>query len=270
MYRAKNQDRWKSAAAVAAFHAALGYAVITGLGFDPVAAVDERLKVFDVPDELPPPPLLEAKPPPQKSKERTERVKPAMKDPEGAAAPPNLKARPTEIVAPKREVKLEVPTPVIAAPVAGPGAQASAGASNKPGPGTGAGGQGTGLGSGASGTGTGGGGGGRMVRPADCVRCELPVWILPRRLRENGVDAIVQIKFAIVENGRVRNCRVTRSSGDRELDAITCREIERRYRYRPARDEWGRPTTSEIGGPHHWRLRVEPDRWIEADIPEDE
>lgn len=260
----------KSLAAVTAFHALLGYAFITGLGFDPVAAVEERLKVFDVPEALPPPPLPEATPPPVKAKERTERVKPAPKDPEGAAAPPNLKSRPTEVVAPKREIVLEVKTPVVAAPVAGPGTQATAGAAPVRGPGTGAGGQGVGLGSGASGFGTGGGGGSTIARRPRCLRCELPDSVLPRRLLESNLSATVGVSFTIQPDGRVRPCRVTRSSGDRELDAITCREIERRYRYRPAIDAWGEPVAFTMNGPHEWELRRGADRWIEADIPDDQ
>jgi periplasmic protein TonB len=260
----------KSLAAVAGFHALLGWAFVTGLGFDPVAAVDERLRVFDIPEELPPPPQPEAKPPPVKETARTERVKPAPKDPEGAAAPPNLKSKPTEIVAPKREVVLEVKTPVVAAPVAGPGAQASAGAAPVRGPGTGAGGQGVGLGSGASGYGSGGGGGGTAVRRPRCIRCELPDSVLPRRLYESNLSAVVGVSFSIQPDGRVRGCRVTRSSGDRELDAITCREIERRYRYRPALDAWGEPVAFTMSGPHEWELRREPDRWYDADIPDDQ
>lgn len=270
VYGAQTQDRLKSAAAVVVFHALLGYALIAGLGFDLVRPVEQRLKLFDIPTEMPPPPIEAATPPPVESKQRAERIKPAPKDPEGAAAPPNLKASPTQIVAPKRAVVLEVKTPVVAAPVAGPGAEASAGASTKAGPGTGAGGFGTGLGSGAFGEGTGGGGGGGRVSRPRCLRCELPDSVLPRRLREINLNAVVGISFTIQPDGRVRPCRVVRSSGDRELDAITCREIERRYRYRPARDEWGRPVAFVLNGPHAWDLRVEADRWIEADIPEDE
>jgi protein TonB len=84
------------------------------------------------------------------------------------------------------------------------------------------------------------------------------------------VDLTVHVDFTIQPDGRVRPCRIVRSSGDRELDAVTCREIERRYRYAPARDEWGRAVASTMGGPHHWRRRVERDRWVEADIPDDE
>ena len=47
-------------------------------------------------------------------------------------------------------------------------------------------------------------------------------------------------------NGRVTNCRVTRSSGVPELDGLTCRLIEQRFVYRPATDRTGRPVTDEV------------------------
>ena len=48
-------------------------------------------------------------------------------EPEGAAASPNLKADPAPIVAPKPEIVIPVPPPVVAAPVAGTGPAPSAG-----------------------------------------------------------------------------------------------------------------------------------------------
>jgi protein TonB len=98
----------------------------------------------------------------------------------------------------------------------------------------------------------------------------LPESVLPPRLRQANLSATVGLSFTIRPDGRVQSCRVMRSSGDRELDAITCREIERRYRYRPAFDAWGEPVAFTMSGPHEWELRREADRWVEADIPDDE
>ena len=270
MLEAETQDRIKSALAAGAFHALLGYALVTGLGIDVTAAVDDRLKLFDVPDMAVPPPLPEAIPLKEKAKEPAPRPKPAPKDPEGAAAPPNIKSRPTEIVAPEPEIRLPVPSPVIAAPIAGPGAAATSGNAPFRGPGTGAGGVGTGTGSGRFGDGGGGGGGSGPVVPARCIRCELPNSVAPPHLAETGFTGAVHVRFTIQASGRVRPCTVTRSSGDRELDRVTCREIERRYRYRPARDAWGRPVAETLSGPHEWDMRVVADRWVEPTIPDDE
>ena len=56
----------------------------------------------------------------------------------------------------------------------------------------------------------------------------------------------------------------------RERLVAARREIEQRYRYRPARNPWGESIAQTMSGPHEWALRVEADRWIEADIPDDQ
>lgn len=268
--RVDRQDRIRSAAIVAVFHALLGYALIAGLGVDVTAITEEPLRLFDIAEPPPPPPLPEPVPPPQKSKEKAARIRPAPKGEEGAAAPPNLKSSPTQIVAPERAVELPVPTPVTVAPVAGPGAQADAGASDRPGPGTGAGGQGDGLGSGRGGDGTGGGGGGGVATPARQIAGRIYDRDIPCRDPETCRGGTVGLRFVVAPNGRVSSCTVTRTSGDRDLDGGTCALIRQRFRFRPARDEWGRPVPFVITGSHEWNARVEPDRWVEAEIPDDE
>jgi protein TonB len=241
-----NRDRVKSAIGVAAFHALLGYAFITGLGFDVVREASEQLKMFDVTEELPPPPV---EPPPPAGPMTQKKKTP---DPEGAAAPPNIKNTPTEIVAPPPKVKLPVPPPIPAAPVAGQGSAPAAGAAEVPGPGTGRGGAGTGTGSGLNGNGTGGGGGSGRPVGARWVRGSIEESDYPRRAYEAGAGGTVLLRFTVQTDGSVRGCRVTRSSGFPELDDTTCRLIERRFRYQPARDNFGRPVTAEIVGEHEW------------------
>ncbi len=245
-----------SAAIVAGVHLLLGWALLTGLGVAIPLPVPERLQLLPLSEPPPPPP---ATPPPSVRPE----TRPKPKDPEGAAAPPALRATPTEIVAPKPEIPL--PPPIAAAPVAGTGAAPAAGAAPVPGPGTGAGGQGTGLGSGASGSGTGGGGGGGGS-PARWLRGSIDDGDYPRRAYEARVMGVVYIAFTVATDGRARDCRVTRSSGSRELDDTTCRLIEKRFRYRPARDASGRPIASTIRGEQAWEIGPEPpERVIEAE-----
>jgi protein TonB len=233
---------------VAAFHALLGYAFITGLGFDVVREAGEQLKMFDVTEELPPPPVEE--PPP--AGPMTEKKK--TPDPEGAAAPPNIKNTPTQIVAPPPEVKLPVPPPIAAAPVAGQGSAMQAGAAEVPGPGTGRGGVGTGTGSGLNGNGTGGGGGGGRPLRARWIRGGIDEGPrdYPPRAFAAGIGGTVFMRFVVHPDGRVRGCRVTRSSGSAELDTATCRLLEERLRYEPARDNFGRPVQEVIMGEHEW------------------
>jgi protein TonB len=243
----EHRRRAGSAAGVAAVHALLLYALLRGLGFEVPAPIAEQLKLIDFAEERPPPTVP---PPPEKVKE-SKKAKP--KDPEGAASPPNLKDTPTQIVAPKPEIAIPVPPPIPAAPVAGLGNAPAAGAAEIVGPGTGRGGQGNGLGSGAFGTGSGGGGGGlgrgRRAR-------HISGGIGPRDFLPGMTETlIVHMRFTVTPNGRVRDCRVTRTSGNRELDSTTCRLLERRLRYRPALDGEGRPTTEVINGTQLWGIR---------------
>ena len=269
LYEERNRDRIKSALGVAAFHAVLGYALLAGLGFEVPAAVSEQLKLINLAEEPPPPPIKEPKP--VEVRTEKESVKKARAEkPEGAASPPNLTSTPTPIVAPPPEIRLPVPSPVIAAPVAGVGSDPSAGAADIPGPGTGSGGQGTGTGSGAGGSGAGGGGGGGRIR-ARWISGRIRDRDYPRAAARAGIGGTVFLRFVVAPDGRVSECRVTRSSGSPDLDSTTCRLILQRFRYRPARDSTGRPVPEVITGEHHWELGEEPEAVeIEPTIPDDE
>jgi len=48
------------------------------------------------------------------------------------------------------------------------------------------------------------------------------------------------VSFTVQVNGRATNCRISRSSGVPELDGLTCRLIEQRFRFRPGTDGFGR------------------------------
>lgn len=260
--REQDRDRLTSAVVVALIHAAIGYVLLTGLGFGPTAAIPEALKLFNISEEPPPPPP--AKPARPSVEKKTRKARP--KDPEGAASPANLKNTPTEIMAPPPEIRLPVPPPIPAAPAPGQGSAMAAGASKVPGPGTGAGGIGTGLGSGRFGSGTGGGGGGGMGSPARQIAGRIADSDFPDEVRRGGT---VLLRFIVAPTGRVSDCKVTRSSGSRILDALTCRLILARFRYRPARNGEGRPIASTIRGEHVWHFEPPPpDRWVEPDIEE--
>jgi protein TonB len=248
-----DRRRLQSAIGVALLHAALGYALLTGLGVR-FETVSEGLKTFNV-FEQPPPPVSE--PPPPEKVATSDIAKP--KDPEGAASPANLKDTPTEIVAPKPEIRLPIPPPVVAAPIAGQGNAAAAGAAPIPGPGTGRGGFGTGLGSGVSGDGTGGGGGG-LGRPtrARQIAGGIDEADYPASAYRARIGGTVSLRFVVAPTGRVSRCSVTRSSGNAALDETTCRLILRRFRYRPARDNEGNPTAETITGQHVWEVGPEP------------
>ncbi|HEY0413036.1 MAG TPA: energy transducer TonB, partial [Allosphingosinicella sp.] len=173
------------------------------------------------------------------------------KAPEGAAAPPNLRSVATPIVAPPTEIRFVIPPPIVAAPVAGIGGDPSAGAADVPGPGTGSGGVGNGTGSGGQGNGGGGGGGSH----ARWVKGGIDPSDYPRRALEAHASGTVFLRFTVGTDGHVRGCAVTRSSGNAELDSTTCRLIERRFRYKPARDARGKAVAETIVGEHVWSFR---------------
>jgi periplasmic protein TonB len=246
--QASNIDRFKAALPAVIIHALIGYALITGLkpGFS--EAVSENIKIFDVRLETPPPPPEQPPPTPTEKSQQ----------PEGAASPPNLESKATQIVTPEPEIRLPVPPPVVSAPAPSTGAEASSGAAEVPGPGTGSGGIGTGTGSGGSGFGPGGGGfgngNGRGMTPPRQIRGRLYTSDYPVELQETGVSGTVHVRYIVEVNGRVTNCTVTQSSGNALLDRTTCRLIEERFRYTPTKDTSGRPIRSNIVENHSWHI----------------
>ncbi|WP_425228784.1 energy transducer TonB [Sphingomonas sp.] len=220
--------------------ALLLWALVAGLSIGRGGSADTALKLFGV---APPPPAPARVVPP-----RVRNFRPA-----GAAAPPNLRSRATDIVAPVPQVVVPVTPPVVVAPVAATDVQASAGAADVAGPGTGAGGEGNGFGAGGDGDGDGAGDvpprriGGR-IRDSD----------YPLEAGEQGISGTVGVRFVVDEQGRVPRCSITRSSGSRLLDDTTCRLIEQRYRFRPGHDAQGRPFASTIVENETWVIHDEP------------
>lgn len=226
-------------AGVAAIHAAVGYLLIADAGGTRLVEPERPLKLFDIVEPPPPPPIEEpvlaaTEPEPE----------------EGAAAPPGLKAQASPVVAPLPKVRLPVPPPpVVAATVGGLGAATSAGASEISGPGPGAGGIGSGTGSGRSGLGAGGGG---AVTRARLVSGRMVNRDYPDAAGDAGAEGTVVVRFTVGTDGRASGCRVTRSSGNADLDATTCRLVEQRFRYTPARDASDRPVADVAGWSQDW------------------
>lgn len=225
--------------AALAINGALILALATGLGRDIVRGVQDRLTAISLTVPEPPKPAEPPTPaPPVRSVE-----------PEGAAAPPSLRATPKAVVAPKPLLPLPPVNPVVPAPVAGQGSDARAGAADIDGPGTGAGGAGDGLGAGRGGDGS---GGVPIASRARYLKGAFSTRDLPRSVRAVGGTGTVVVGFEVSEAGRVRGCRVEESSGYPELDATTCRLIEQRFRYAPARDRAGRAIADVAGWEQRW------------------
>lgn len=221
----------KPAIIAGVLEAMLLYALVAGLGFSVPGgqAFNDTLKTFDLtppPRPTPPPP-----PPPQPKAGRSA----------GAAAPAGLRAKASAIVAPPPPVPL-TPPPIVAAPVAGQGTQSHQGASDLDAGGTGAGGEGSGFGSGGRGRGDGGGGG----RPPRQRRGSLSYQDVPEGILDPGEGLNLETRYHVNLDGRVSDCRVTRSSGHRDLDARICALIEQRFRFDPARDDDGRAVEADF------------------------
>lgn len=238
-----------------AAQALLGAGLLYGMIADtPVAdRIEEAIGAINLDPPPPPPPA----PPP-----RPEARDSAAKRAEGAAAPPNLTARATPVVAPKPVIRVPVPPPPIAAaPVPAAGTDTSQGNAPTPGPGTGAGGVGTGTGAGASGDGPGGGGAGNGGRQRPAV---LPRKIAgriysgrdyPSHLAQAGIGGHFFARWVVDERGMVRDCRMVDSTGNAELDAHTCALITARYRYRPGLNAAGDPIAVQLGEEGIWLPR---------------
>ena len=231
--RRVERSRIAAAAGVAALHVLIGYGLITGLGIGAIRHAAQQMKLFTLEPERPPP--LE-KPVPAKTAARA----PVKRQ----SSPKNLKAEPTPLVTPSTVVRLS--SPMVAAPVAGQGLEASAGASDSAGPG---------IGAGGSGSGSGGGG---LAARAERIAGRLLDSDYPRAVRRAGIEGIVYVRFTVRPDGGVGACAVTRSSGSKMLDETTCRLIQRRFRYRPARDAQGRPIADEVSNFYEWRLGPRP------------
>lgn len=239
-------DRSGAAVGAAALTLALGVGLMWGLAVTRTSASEPALALFAVPP---------AERAPEKPKPVHERVRSGR--PEGEASPPNLRAEPTEVVAPIPKIPMPVEPPVVSAPVAGIGAAASAGSAEVPGPGTGSGGIGNGRGSGGTGDGDGSGGG---ETPPEWVRGRIRDSDFPDALADAGVSGTVGVRYTVWTDGRVVDCEVTESSGNRLLDQTTCRLIRERFRFKPSRDRQGRPVVAAIVESHSWMIeRLPPD-----------
>jgi protein TonB len=187
-------------------------------------------------------------PPPQPK----ERLKASGSTENGRAAPPSLKAEAAPVVAPLRITVPPRSASAAITPAASVGVKA--GAATQPGAGSGAGGLGTGTGSGNGGTGTGDGNGdgagggsdaewtGGKIRDKD----------YPKALREANISGTTVTEVAVSSTGRAAACRVTRSSGNRELDTTTCQLIMERFRFKPARNAAGQAVASQIEYEQEW------------------
>ncbi|MEO7634903.1 MAG: TonB family protein [Sphingomicrobium sp.] len=242
MYRPNLSLRDKSGAIalVLGVHVALLLMLLQLSGKIDLADPQSAMKIFDVRE--PPPP--EPPPPPPPIQQQQARPK----EKEGGSAPKNIKSEATPVVAPKPRIVIP-PLPQIAtSETPRQGAAPTQGASDVRGPGTGAGGVGNGTGSGSGGNGPGGGGDGGIAVRAQKLTPNLSLRDYPSQLRRRFPrGAGVLVTFTVLTNGRLTDCRVFQSSGDVEVDNMTCALVTSRFVYRPAYNARGEPVVSKAG-----------------------
>lgn len=203
-----------------------------GLVVAPGLRIEEQSMAYVEPIEVPPPP-------PERRPARAVR-------PKGASSAPAPVARATPIVVPPPVIPPVIVPPIVAAEVAGTETAADAGAAVE-GPGAARGGAGVGQGVGDAGAGDGGGG-----VPAEWIRGRITDRDYPYEAIRNGLQGRLVARYVIGINGKVTSCTVVESSGNAVLDGTTCRLVEHRFRYRPARDAAGRKVVDVIEEEHAW------------------
>ena len=224
---ARPRERVVALAAVVVVQAALAIALLIGLRVDVRRSADVVQRLVAITLAKPPPPQSvrpsqrAARPDSAAPKAEAEKIG-GSPGPQPAHAPPS--------VAPIVAIK-----PTTAPSGGGIGAGPALGS-------------GAGGGPDGSGYGAGEGGGTDLVQIAG----EITPRDYPRRLRDRGIGGVVGIQFRVEPTGLVSRCSVTSSSGVPELDALTCRLIVQRFRYRPGTDRYGRPVADNIEGEHEW------------------
>lgn len=235
MYRsATPRQRTASALASAAVVAGVAAALLFGLRMRLEPTAVPSLTAFS----------LDASPSPRPSEE------PARAEPDkatGPASPANLRNRATPVLATPKIVPVP-PPPIAAATLAAEGTAGQSGASDLAGSGQGAGGAGDGTGGGGSGAG--------LASGPRQIRGRLSVADFPEGLIGPDERASVGVRYVVEPDGRASTCRIERGSGFAEVDAMACRLITARFRFRPARDRAGQAVRSTVVETHTWFNRA--------------
>lgn len=230
--RQARKTRWWLVVLIVLLHVAALYGLARALAPDFTHSVEQSVvSAFTVTVTTPPDP-----PPEQNIPEPDE----------GAAGAPGKEAVPEPVTAPTSPIQSR-PTPRPRASSTGTAQNSGA---RDAGEGTGAAGTGEGTGSGNSGGGQGGIAVSKPVLVSGGIDNARDYPTPPGgRAARRGNEVIVKVTVGI--DGRARNCSIYRASADPEADAITCRLVEQRLRFRPATDANGNP----VPAPFYWRQR---------------
>ncbi|WP_225425786.1 energy transducer TonB [Pelagerythrobacter rhizovicinus] len=203
---------------VAIIHVLLGYALITGLAYEAVTQVVERVTTVDI-DE-PPPPEPEDEPPPPPEPDTAPPPPVAPPPPISIApAPPPIRTQPT--IPPPAPPVLRVPPPAPPAPPPPP-----------PPP--------------------------RVQPKNPEPRNNPGTWVTTSDYRSSWINreytGTASFTLRVGTNGRVESCSVTGGSAPQELKDATCSLIQRRARFRPATDGNGDEVSGTYSSTVRWEI----------------
>ncbi|HJT44072.1 MAG TPA: energy transducer TonB [Rhizomicrobium sp.] len=89
-----------------------------------------------------------------------------------------------------------------------------------------------------------------VLAPIARTRTKLPYPEISRRLGESGTT-LIEVKIST--EGSVTECSVVKTSGFERLDAASCEQVQRQYKWRPPTSQ-GQPTTASARLSIKWDL----------------
>lgn len=223
------RERLVALAGVLLVQIGLGLALIDGLRVGAIPSPPQLVSHLIEVTLPPPPPPVVPKPV----------LRPKLQPKRSAAAPPPRQAKAGGSPGKAQHGKAitaKVPVPAPSAEPAGGGRGGGASQGN-----------GTGGGNGTAGAGEDAGGSDLEKIAGDFYNSDYPP-----NLARAGIGGRVTAAIVVGTDGRVISCHVTRSSGNFELDSLTCRIIQQRYRFRPSIDRFGRPVADEADVDQDW------------------
>jgi periplasmic protein TonB len=203
---------------VVLLHAGIGFALVSGLAYEAIKKVKEKMEVIDVKEEKPP---EEELPPPPEDKPMEP---PPVTAPPPPFAPPTNNTLPPAPPMPSPPIPIPVPQKAAPAPPPPPPptVDKSRGAKPRNNPGS-------------------------WATPND----------YPSRALQQEREGTTSFRVTVGPDGKVADCQVTASSGHADLDAAACSNIRRRARFDPAWDKDGNPTTGSYSNRVTWRIPKE-------------
>jgi protein TonB len=226
---------------VVLLHAGVGFALVSGLAYEAMKKVKEKMEVIDIeeekpPEEEPPPPeeVIVVPPPsfaqklPIESNNKSETAKEDTKPKDDNPDPYKSCPDGSRVLTSAQCVDSD---PMITCPDGKTQVKASARSTcpkveNKS----------------------------RPAKPRNNPGAWATTTDYPSRALNQGREGTTSFRVTVGSDGKVTDCQVTGSSGHGDLDAATCSNVKRRARFEPALDNAGNPTSGSYGNRVTWRI----------------